>query len=173
MRTPAGGGPPNGVGCVRQTFTTTRATPIVYDTTGRDIPYAMPIQVIATNTSSVPIVLCWSQDSSPIINLQGTFTDDPLNPRDSTQKGSCQVVAASSPGTFIGITAEDFGPFAAGYKPGTCDVTKRPCSVLQDCTAAAGSGDSTCSLTSQSNYTYLFAISQGSANRNLYVCEAR
>lgn len=172
MRTPVGGGEPLGRGCVRTIFSSTAATRLFSDITGRPTAYQMPVQVSITNTSTFAELACWSQDPTPIINLTGTFRDDPLNANDGgPQKGNCVPVGAGN--TYIyGATQETFYLNGPGWKPYRCNSTLNPCSAFADC---VGGVDTSCDTANISTKTYLFLISgaRAASAGTTFTCEVR
>lgn len=171
MRTPVGGGEPLGRGCVRTIFSSTAASRVFDDRTGRSVAYQMPVQVSITNTATAAELACWSQDPTPIINLYGNFSDDPLNANDvAPQKGNCMPVGAGQT-IFYGAVQEMFYVNGPGWKPYRCNVSLNPCSTVADCI----SGDSSCDTANMSGKTYLFLISgaRAASAGTTFTCEVR
>ena len=168
-RTPIARGAPNGQGCGYITATATRAYPLLSADNGLAVAMRLPLQLKLTVSSTSPVMLCASQDPSPIINRVGRFSADSAGVY-SAGVGPC--LPLQPPADFfgmdmVGLRVSGEGT-PVGSKPWSCSTSGTPCSVNSDCPSGGG----TCTVRTWSQRAYIFAIFEAGAG-SLLACDAR
>lgn len=159
-RTPHGEPGPAGPGQLCVIPTSTRA--FVFPTrAGAAYPFILPSQVKIVNTSSSAVVICSSQDISPIFEADGYFSAE-NNGHYAAGKGNCVTVLGNQT-DFWGATNKGYKPSTLGNQvgswPGQCSTTGLPCIATSGCSTG------TC-VRQPSKFTYWFGVHPAGGDGN-------
>lgn len=170
-RTPIARGYPNGEGCGLATATGTGAFVLQgANNGGQPLSFRLPLQLKVSVTSTSPVMLCASQDPTPIINALGRFSADSAG---YYAAGAGPCYSLQPPSDFWGEDIQSLRRtgegIPTGSKPHQCSVSATPCSVTSDCPSGGG----TCTVTMWSQRAYIFAIFEAGSGSSVRACDVR
>lgn len=160
---------PIGRGC-RGVIPASTAAYVLTRNDGTRSVYSLPLQLKIVNTATSAVLVCATQDPTPVINTHGYFSAD-SDSLYAAGEGICQVIPAGVV-DFVGVFRNSFNNVGLGYPPGggrrgTCSSNGAPCFATSECESGG-----TCTLTQYSNATLVATVMPaGSGSGTIFVCE--
>lgn len=128
---------PRGRGCITYNATTAAATALVRNGYGTRAVYALPLQVVVSNTATSAITLCASQNPATSVDRTGLF---PASGVYSLGSGICRIFPAGAT-DYFGVPSDGFSGGASGFPVGAVPALGASTYLLAINPAGTGSSD--------------------------------